>query len=70
VTNFVLHEVESMLRLSWYLEGVDDQEIWGRLAHWRDRLKSEAGSVRVRQYMPLFALGCLRQTSSANIFLV
>jgi len=48
VTNFVLHEVESMLRLSWYLEGVDDQEIWARLAHWRGRLKSEAGSVRVR----------------------
>lgn len=70
VTNFVLHEVESMLRLSWYLEGLDDQEIWARLAHWRGRLKSEAGSVRVRQYVPLFAPGCLRQTSSANIFSV
>ncbi|KAK4108018.1 S-adenosyl-L-methionine-dependent methyltransferase [Canariomyces notabilis] len=49
VTKYELHDVESMLRLLWYLEGVDDQEIWARLGDWRSRLTSEADSVRVRQ---------------------
>ncbi|KAL2260027.1 hypothetical protein VTK26DRAFT_6112 [Humicola hyalothermophila] len=48
VTNYELYDVESMLRLLWHLEGVDDQEIWARLEDWRSRLESEAGCVRVR----------------------
>ena len=71
VTQFVLYDVESMLRLSWHLQDVDVEGIWARLADWRGRLGSEAGSVQVRQYVPLFALGCLlRQTSPATLFVV
>jgi SAM-dependent methyltransferase len=55
MTEYELYDVESMLRLLWHLEEVNDQEIWTRLADWRGRLQSEAGSVKVRQYVPLFA---------------
>ncbi|KAK0744809.1 hypothetical protein B0T21DRAFT_447918 [Apiosordaria backusii] len=48
VTEFVLHDVESVLLLAWHLEGADDEEIGTRLADWRGRLESEASSVKVR----------------------
>lgn len=47
VTEFVLHDVECVLTLAWYLEGVDDKEIESRLVDWRGRLESEASSVKV-----------------------
>ena len=69
VTEYVLHDVESMLRLSWYLQDMDKEAIRARLADWRSRLKSEAGNVNVQQYVPLFAptdvLACLLYTSDA-----
>ncbi|KAH6632809.1 hypothetical protein F5144DRAFT_263737 [Chaetomium tenue] len=48
VTEFVLHDVECVLRLVWYLEGLDDEEIRARLADWRGRLEAEASNVQVR----------------------
>ncbi|KAL2016045.1 hypothetical protein VTK56DRAFT_4311 [Thermocarpiscus australiensis] len=48
VTEFVLHDIECMLRLAWHLEGVDHEKIATSLVNWRRRLESEASSVEVQ----------------------